>query len=80
MEGGAIRGFSWRGENVLRPTPADAGDDPFDAACFPMVPFVNRVALGRCNFGALGRNVGEATVVYPGKRIAIGIQFEIGAS
>jgi aldose 1-epimerase len=50
--GGAIREFSWRGENVLRPTPAGAGDDPFDVACFPMVPFVNRVASGRFNFGA----------------------------
>jgi aldose 1-epimerase len=50
--GGAIRAFSWRGEDILRPTPADAGDDPFDVACFPMVPFVNRVALGRFSFGA----------------------------
>ena len=50
--GGVIREFSWRGEHVLRPTPADAGDDPFDVACFPMVPFANRVASGRFNFGA----------------------------
>jgi aldose 1-epimerase len=28
-----------------------AGDDPFDMACFPMVPFVNRVAHGRFSFG-----------------------------
>jgi aldose 1-epimerase len=49
--GGAIREFTWRGENVLRPTPADAGNDPFDMACFPMVPFVNRVASGRFTFG-----------------------------
>jgi aldose 1-epimerase len=45
--GGAIRQLSWLGESVLRPAPADAGDDPFDVACFPMVPFVNRVASGR---------------------------------
>jgi aldose 1-epimerase len=49
--GGAIRELSSRGQDVLRPTPADAGDDPFDMACFPMVPFVNRVAGGRFTFG-----------------------------
>jgi len=49
--GGAIRDFSWRGQDIFRPTPADAGDDPFDAACFPMVPYANRVANGRFNFG-----------------------------
>jgi aldose 1-epimerase len=27
-----------------------AGDDPFELACFPMVPFVNRVAHGRFSF------------------------------
>lgn len=49
--GGTIRAFSWRGQDVFRPTPAGAGDDPFDTACFPMVPFVNRVAQGRFDFG-----------------------------
>ena len=48
--GGAIRDFSWRGQDIFRPTPADAGDDPFDVACFPMVPYANRVANGRFNF------------------------------
>ncbi|HEY2676776.1 MAG TPA: aldose 1-epimerase [Steroidobacteraceae bacterium] len=48
--GGAIRDFNWRGQDIFRPTPADAGDDPFDTACFPMVPYVNRVANGRFNF------------------------------
>lgn len=48
--GGAIREFTWRGFDVLRPTPADAGDDPLDVACFPMVPYVNRVAGGRFDF------------------------------
>ena len=50
--GGAIRAFNWRGQDVFRPTPAGAGEDPFDCACFPMVPFVNRVAQGRFDFGA----------------------------
>jgi aldose 1-epimerase len=53
--GGAIRDLSWRGCDILRPTPAGAGDDPFDTACFPMVPFVNRIAHGRFEFG--GRTV-----------------------
>jgi aldose 1-epimerase len=53
--GGAIRDLSWRGCDILRPTPADAGDDPFDTACFPMVPFVNRIAHGQFEFG--GRTI-----------------------
>lgn len=48
--GGAIREFNWRGHDILRPTPPEAGDDPFDTACFPMVPYVNRVAKGRFAF------------------------------
>jgi aldose 1-epimerase len=53
--GGVIRELNWHGQDVLRPTPAQAGDDPFDSACFPMVPYVNRVAHGR--FGFAGRTV-----------------------
>jgi aldose 1-epimerase len=53
--GGTIRELKWQGRDVLRPTPAQAGDDPFDTACFPMVPFVNRIAHGRFEFG--GRTV-----------------------
>jgi aldose 1-epimerase len=48
--GGVIRELNWRGYHILRPTPAQAGDDPFDTACFPMVPYVNRVARGRFTF------------------------------
>jgi aldose 1-epimerase len=53
--GGAIREFKWRGLDVLRPTPSNVRDDPFAMACFPMAPFVNRVANGRFSFG--GRKV-----------------------
>src|SRR5215813_9076472 len=53
--GGSIREFKWRGEDVLRPASAGAGDDPFQMACFPMVPFANRVAHGRFDFD--GRTV-----------------------
>src|SRR3569833_1966511 len=48
--GGVIRELKWRDWDILRPTPASAGDDPFDTACFAMVPFVNRVAHGRFTF------------------------------
>lgn len=49
--GGVIRDFSWWGRDVLRPTAQDRGEDPLDTACFPMVPYVNRVAGGRFTFG-----------------------------
>lgn len=49
-QGGAVRAFVWRGIDILRPTPAGAGGDPFELACFPMVPFVNRIARGRFEF------------------------------
>ena len=61
--GGAIREFSWRDRAIFRPTPYGAGTDPFALACFPMVPYANRIAHGRFNFGArtvhLKRNWGE---------------------
>jgi aldose 1-epimerase len=53
--GGAIRELNWRGHDLLRPTPAGAGDDPFDMACFPMIPYANRIKQGRFDFG--GRSV-----------------------
>jgi aldose 1-epimerase len=51
VHGGGIREFSWRGQQILRPTPGGAGADPFDLACFPMVPFANRIGHGRFSFG-----------------------------
>ena len=89
QRGGAIREFDWHGQAIFRPMPVMAGDDPFDMACFPMVPFVNRVAHGRFSFcgraqsalpGALGRDAGEATVVAPGNRLAVQVEFAIGAA
>jgi aldose 1-epimerase len=53
--GGAVHEFKWRGQDVLRPTPPGLGDDPLDTSCFPMVPYVNRVAQGRFEFA--GRQV-----------------------
>jgi aldose 1-epimerase len=51
QRGGAIREFDWDGHAIFRPTAENAGDDPFDMACFPMVPYVNRITCGRFNFG-----------------------------
>jgi len=49
--GGAIREFSWRDRAIFRPTPRSAGTDPFALACFPMVPYANRIAHGRFKSG-----------------------------
>ena len=53
--GGAIRDFRWRGLDILRPAVADAAADPFSMACFPLVPYANRIAEGR--FSSDGRAV-----------------------
>jgi len=50
--GGAIRRFDWRGMPVLRPS---AGESILDAACFPLVPFSNRIARGQFDWN--GRQV-----------------------
>lgn len=44
--GGALTALRWRDEDVLRPTPAGA-DNPLQTACFPLVPWANRIALAR---------------------------------
>ena len=48
--GGAIREFSWQGIAILRPAASDVASDPFSLACFPLVPYANRVAGGRFEF------------------------------
>lgn len=48
--GGILKHFTWRRRDILRAAPFPGGDDPLDAACFPMVPFCNRIALGRFHF------------------------------
>jgi aldose 1-epimerase len=55
QRGGAIREFSCGGRHVLRPTSITGASGPMDMACFPMVPYVNRIAAGRFQFG--GRQV-----------------------
>ena len=49
--GGTVREWHWRGLHILRPTPNGAINDPFARACFPMTPYVNRVAGGSFRFG-----------------------------
>ena len=50
--GGSIRSFTWRGEALMRTA---QGSSVLDAACFPLVPFSNRIAHGR--FEWMGREV-----------------------
>ncbi|MBV7259057.1 aldose 1-epimerase [Erythrobacter crassostreae] len=42
--GGGILAFKWRGIDVFRPH--NGGDSPLDLACFPLIPFCNRIAKG----------------------------------
>lgn len=47
--GGAVGRFVIDGRDVLRPTPDDVAD-PLQTACFPLVPYANRIAGGRFTF------------------------------
>jgi aldose 1-epimerase len=63
--GGAVTSFSWRGRDVLRPTPAAAIAEGNVRLCasFPLVPFSNRIADASLRFGgqryALHRNYAD---------------------
>jgi aldose 1-epimerase len=54
QHGGAIREYTSGGRDVLRPTPLGA-QDPLAFACFPLVPYANRIVHGRFTGG--GRSV-----------------------
>lgn len=60
--GGAILSLRRDGEDVLRPPPATIAD-ALDAACFPLVPYANRIAHGHFRFAGetieLPRNFGD---------------------
>lgn len=45
--GGSILRFDWRGQPIMRPV---CGPSILDVACFPLVPFSNRIANGRFDF------------------------------
>lgn len=53
-QGGAILSLDWRGQPVFRPTPEGA-TDMLETACFPLVPYANRIADARFEFE--GRDV-----------------------
>ena len=60
--GGAIGTLRYRGRDILRAaTPGTS--DPLESACFPLVPYANRIADGRFEFGGrhvrLPRNFGD---------------------
>lgn len=61
--GGAIASFSCDGVDVLRRTPAAACNDVRAHACWPLVPYSNRIAQARLDFAgrtyALARNFGD---------------------
>jgi len=63
--GGAIAAFTWRGHDVLRPASDDAlaAGDVRGLACYPLVPYSNRIAQARLAYAghehALSRNFGE---------------------
>jgi aldose 1-epimerase len=48
--GGAVREFSKGGQHLFRRPVRDTDTDPFSSACFPMAPYVNRIADGRFRF------------------------------
>lgn len=58
--GGAITSLTHDDADLLRPTPEGA-TDVLETACFPLVPYANRIAHGRFTFGgrtaALSRNM-----------------------
>lgn len=60
--GGSITRLDHRDNAVLRPA-MGVPESPLDCACFPLVPYANRIAEGRFSFGgkiyALPRNFGD---------------------
>ncbi|NIA68825.1 aldose 1-epimerase [Pelagibius litoralis] len=54
LDGGCITAFRWHGSagaiDWMRPAPAGSGFPPTDTACFPLVPYSNRIRDGRFDF------------------------------
>ncbi len=48
QRGGSVARFDWRGEPLFRPV---CGPSILDTACFPLVPFSNRIAFGKFESG-----------------------------
>ena len=68
--GGAVSRFAVDGVDVLRPAPPGT-TDILQTACFPLVPFANRIANGTFRFGGetvhLPRNFGDHPHVLHGQ-------------
>lgn len=68
--GGAVGRFALDGVDVLRPA-EEGTDDPLRTACFPLVPFANRIAHGAFAFEGrtvrLPRNFGDHPHVLHGQ-------------
>lgn len=60
--GGSVGALRYHGRDVLRPTPEGA-NDPLQAACFPLLPYANRIAHGSFEWRGvshlLPRNFGD---------------------
>lgn len=48
--GGSVGALRHRGHDVLRPAP-EGGSDVLATGCFPLLPYANRIANGRFEFG-----------------------------
>jgi aldose 1-epimerase len=63
--GGSVGGWTRRGVDIFRATPAEAlaGTNSRALSCFPLIPFSNRIAWGRFSFGGesfqLDQNFGD---------------------
>jgi aldose 1-epimerase len=61
--GGCITAFRWRGDDGvidwLRPAPARGDVAPTDSACFPLVPYSNRIRDGRFSFQGRDYRLGK---------------------
>jgi aldose 1-epimerase len=63
--GGGLAAFRWHGQDIMRPASAEAlaAGDPLGLAMFPLVPWSNRIALGRFQQDGqdvtLPRNLGD---------------------
>ena len=59
--GGCILNLAFAGESLLRPSPAD-DTPPIDSACYPLVPFGNRIRGNRFSFEGRDYRFGPNTI------------------
>jgi aldose 1-epimerase len=71
--GGSLAGLAYQGREVLRTMP-DRSVSPLDAACFPLVPYCNRIRDGRFTFR--GREVALPANFPPEKHSIHGLSWQ----